>query len=699
MESPYGPPLRKALGEEMDLDSTLVLPPEIANIDDMKSLNIPNEGLSRETNKKCSLEAKIHNEKAKESTREDLQSIERKEVAYNSGVSRGISVPLSSTTTPQLKAQKEPEFCPDEWQAQSDTIAQPPSVDTPHQIAKFVPVLQKEPKSREEEWLCHWGNLRSRVALDFSRYAALFEEIECERVLRPEEVDEELGTWIGRMDEQIRQSKELKLEMEALEEEYWELDWLVKEKICPTEVEFDGKREVEVDSESDFSGEGSIPHTRESKVSAQSSTPSPTPPLGKTASAKNQPKFCFKEWNVLFENFRFRTAFLVSRSHALDQEINLIEPQSRTVDQLRSWIALMDEIIKERDILKEGIVLYGEKVEERLRGLDVESSRRRGYEEALSRRIDGLKRILQFYEEEDVQRLEEEVEIKTRMNEVSELAVSNTSNLIAPKCLYPDSPQTSLRTQPTKEITHNPPSDPNQWTRKTSNDSPFPHQSAPDPIDIALAETESSIIALLSTYRKAEISSLNSTLTAQPSPAQSDACSSKEPAFLAAADETKRALEDYVRTMKEEEELRAMREVRGAIGSFTRDLYENSSAAKENKAIATGGHERIPLDDEENRPTTPTGAKVLIADEDEAIDARRLKCASTARETPQHKALLPLAIPLVYIFLTLLVRGLFWIFHFFLMAEAERERNNPPRVVEVVHPCDMNWDSDFCPGW
>ena len=436
MESPYGPPLRKALGEEMELDSTPVLPPEIANIDDMKSLNIPNEGLSRETNKKCSLEAEIHCEKAKESTREDLESIERKEAAYNSGVSRGISVPPSSTSTPQLKAQKEPEFCPDEWQAQSDATAQPPSVDTPHQVANFVPVLQKEPKSREEEWLCHWGNLRSRVALDFSRYAALFEEIECERVLRPEEVDEELGTWIGRMDEQIRQSKELKLEMEALEEEYWELDWLVKEKICPTEVEFGGKREVEVESESDFSGEGSI--TRESKVSAQSSTPSPTPPLGKTASAKNQPKYCFKEWNVLFENFRFRTASLVSRSHALNQEINLIEPQSRTVDQLRSWIALMDEIIKERDILKEGIVLYGEKVEERLRGLDVESSRRRGYEEALSRRIDGLKRILQFYDEEDVQCLEEKVEIKTRMNEVSELAVSNTSNLIAPKCLNPN---------------------------------------------------------------------------------------------------------------------------------------------------------------------------------------------------------------------------------------------------------------------
>lgn len=423
MESPYGPPLRKVL----------VLPPKISNLDDMKNLNIQKEGLNRETNKECSLEAEIHSEKARESTREDLGIIERKDAECNSGVSGGISMPLSTTTTPQLKAQNEPEFSPDEWQAQSDTTAQPPTVDTPHQIANFLPVLQ------EEEWLCHWGNLRSRVALDSSRYAALFEEIKCERVLRPEGVDEELGTWIGWMDEQIRQSKELKLEMKALEEEYWELDWLVKEKKCPTEVEFDGKREVEVESESDFSGEGSIPHTRESKVSAQSSTPSPTPSLDKTASTKDQPIFCFKEWNILFDNFRSRTAFLVSRSHTLDQEINHIEPQSRTVDQLRSWIALMDEIIKERDILKEEIVLYGEKVEERLRGLDVEPSWRRGYEEALSRRIDGLKGILQFYEE-DVQRLEEEVEIKTRVNEVSELAVSNTSNLIAPKCLYPDSP-------------------------------------------------------------------------------------------------------------------------------------------------------------------------------------------------------------------------------------------------------------------
>lgn len=440
----------------MKLASDLVLPPEIANLDDMQSLNIQNEGLNTETNKECSLEAEIHSEKAEELTGEDLEGIERKEAECNSGVSGGISMPLSSTRTSQLKAQKEPEFCPDEWQAQTDKKAQTPSVGTPHHLANFEPLSLEEPKSREEEWLYPWGDLRSRVSLDSSRYAKLFEEVERERVLRPEGVKEELGTWIGRMDEQIRHSKELKLEMEALAEDYWEVDWLVKEKLCPTEVEFDGKWEVEVEAKSDFSGEGSMPNTRESNLSAQSSSLSPIPPLEKTASAKNQPEFCFKEWNLLFDTFRSRTAFLVSRSHALDKELNRIEPQSRTVDQLRSWIALMDEIIKERDILKEEIVLHGEKVEERLRGLDVESSWRRGYEEVLSRRIDGLKGILQFYEEEDLQRLEQEVKIKTRMNEVSDLAVRtppilsppSASTLILPKLLSEPSQRKKLLTIP-----------------------------------------------------------------------------------------------------------------------------------------------------------------------------------------------------------------------------------------------------------
>lgn len=422
----------------------------------MQSLNIQNEGLNTVTNKGCSLEAETHSEKTKELTREDLEGMKWKEAECNSGVSGGISMPLSSTSISQLKAQKEPEFCPDEWQAQTNTKAQTTTVGTPHHLANFVPFSQEEPKSREEQWLCHWGDLRFRVALDSSRYATLFEEMERERVLRPKRVEEELGIWISRMDEQIRQSKELKLEMEALAEDYWEADWLVKEKICPTEVEFDGSREVEVESKSDFSGEGSMPNTKESTLSAQSSTLGPTPPLEKTASAKNQPKLCFKELDILFDTFRSRTASLVSRSHALDKEINRIEPQSRTVDQLRSWIALMDEIIKERDILKEEIDLHGEKVEERLRGLDAESSWRRGYEEASSRRIDGLKGILPFYEEEDLHRLEQEAEIKTRMKEVSHLGVStppilsppSVSPLILPKLLSKPSQRKKLLTIP-----------------------------------------------------------------------------------------------------------------------------------------------------------------------------------------------------------------------------------------------------------
>lgn len=445
MEASYGFPLFKDLGEEMELDSILALPPEEANIDDLESLNIQNEGLNRETNKGCLLEAEIRSEEAKDLRRDGFDGIKGKEAKFNSGVSEGTSMSLSSTTTSQLKAQKEPILLPDEWQAQPDTTAQPPSINTLHPIANFVPFAKEEPISREEEWLCHSCNLRSGVALDSSRYAALYEEIERERVLRPEDVNGKLVTWIGRMDKQIRQGKGLNLEMEALDEKYWDVDWLVKEKICPTEVEFDGKRELEVESESDFSGEGSVPKTKESKVSAQSSTPSPTPPLEDMASAKNQPVFCFKEWNILFDTFRSRTAFLVSRSHALDQEINLIEPQSRTIDHLRSWIALMDEIVKERDILRKEIVLYGKKVEERLRGLDVDSSWIRGYEEALSQRINGLKGILEFYEEEDLQRLEEEVEIRTRTKEVSDLGVSNTSDLIHHRCLYPDSHQISLR--------------------------------------------------------------------------------------------------------------------------------------------------------------------------------------------------------------------------------------------------------------
>lgn len=409
METSYGHPLRKALVEETELESALALVPGKVNIDDVKSLNIQ---LHRETHKEWSLEAEINSEKAKELTGGNSEG---KEAEFKSRVSWGISMPLSSTTISESKAQKES------------------SVNTSLPIADFVPLAQEEPKSREEEWLCHSHNLHSRVTLDSSRYAALFEEIERERVLWPEGVDENLGSWISRMDEQIRQSKELKLEMDALEEKYWEVDWLVKEKVCPTEIKLDGKREVE--SESGLSGEGLIPNTRISKFSIQSSTSGPSSPLQTTASAKNRPIICFREL-ILFDTFRSRAAFLVSRSHALDQEINLIEPQNRTVDKLMSWIALMDEIIKERDVLKEEIVLYGEKVGGCLKGLDVESSWRREYEEALSRRLDGLMGMLKFYGEEDLQRLEDEVEIQTRMKEVSDLPVSNNS-ILSPQASLP----------------------------------------------------------------------------------------------------------------------------------------------------------------------------------------------------------------------------------------------------------------------
>lgn len=132
--------------------------------------------------------------------------------------------------------------------------------------------------------------------------------------------------------------------------------------------------------------------------------------------------------------------------------------------------------------------------------------------------------------------------------------------------------------------------------------------------------------------------------------------------------------------MKQEQELKAMREIKGVLGSVPRDLYDSSSTAKVNGVIAVGGHDQIPQAEEENTTTMPAGAKRLYADEDEARHAGRLKYPSTtttARETLQHNALWPWAVPLIYVFLTLLVRGLFWIFSF-VMAEAEREGNPPP---------------------
>lgn len=430
----------------------------------MKSLNIQNEGLNWEASKEWSLEAEINTEKAEELTVEDLEGMKGKDAEFQPEVSGGISMPLNSTTALHLKAQKDPEFHPNQWQAQSDTKAQIRSANTPVPIANFVPSAQEGPKSRKQESLCHWDNLRSRVALVSSRCAALFEEIERERVLRPEGVDEKLSTWISRRAEQIREGKELKLEMEALEEKYWEADWLVKEKICLTEIKIDRKREEGLESELDVSGEGSIPNTTEPKVSAQSASPSPTPPPDDTASAKNHPIFCFKEWNILFDTFCCRAA--------LDQEIDLLEPQSRTVNQLRSWIALMDEIVREGDVLKEEIVLHEKKVGEHLRGLDVESSWRRGYDKALSRRINKLKGVLEFYEGKGLQRLGEEMEIKMRMKEVSDVAVSINSNPIPPQVSLPGFTPNFLPNPVDERNFSKPPFVPNQRSRETANDPP-----------------------------------------------------------------------------------------------------------------------------------------------------------------------------------------------------------------------------------
>lgn len=239
-------------------------------------------------------------------------------------------------------------------------------------------------------------------------------------------------------------------------------------------------------------------------------------------------------------------------------------------------------------------------------------------------------------------------------------------------------------------------------------------QPTSDPLNIALAETESSITALLSTYKKAEISSLNSTLlTAHPFPAPSDANLSKKPAFHAAADdddETKRALEDYLRIMKEAEELRAMRERKGVLdSSTTRDCYENALIAKEKRTISAAGI--FPPAEEENTSTiTMVEAEILNSDDDkddddDALGAEKSKSkynstTTTTREMPQqqqqHALLWPWVVPLVYTFLTLLVRSAFWIVSF-ITTEGE---NQPPSALltppRLVNPCDTDWDSEYC---
>lgn len=419
----------KAVNEEWKLESAI--PPEGVNIDKLKSLNIQYRGLIRET-KELSMEMGIHTEKAKELTGEDLEGIEDKggkEADATSGVSGSISVPLNSTTNSQLAAQKKgPESRADACHAQSDIAAQLPSVNT-LPIAKSA--AQGELISRGEEWLCHLDILRSRATLQSSRSAEFFEEMERERIFRPEGVDEKLSNWISRMDEQIRERRELKLEMDAHEEKYWELDGVVMEKVSRKGNNLDGKRANGVESELKVLGECSIPSTRKLEVSAQSSALSPTTPLNITVSAKDQPIFCLREWDIQFDIFRSRAAHLTSRAHGLDQEINLVQPQRQAINQLRSCIAYMEEIMRERNALKEEILFHAEKVRERLRGLAVEASWKRGYEEGLSRRVDGLMGMLNMYGE-DLQRLEEEVEVYTRPQEDPDLMVTNNSNPIPP---------------------------------------------------------------------------------------------------------------------------------------------------------------------------------------------------------------------------------------------------------------------------
>lgn len=165
--------------------------------------------------------------------------------------------------------------------------------------------------------------------------------------------------------------------------------------------------------------------------------------------------------------------------------------------------------------------------------------------------------------------------------------------------------------------------------------------------------------------------------------------------------------------MKEEEELRAMRERRGMLGGTTRDCYETVLIAKENGAIVAVGDDKALPSEEENTTTitTPPAAVEILNANDHDEDARgfeRSKYASattTARERQQqqqqqqkHALLWPWIVPIVYIFLILLVRGLFSIFSFLLMTATERESKSPgPRVTpRLVNPCDIGQDSEYC---
>lgn len=125
--------------------------------------------------------------------------------------------------------------------------------------------------------------------------------------------------------------------------------------------------------------------------------------------------------------------------------------------------------------------------------------------------------------------------------------------------------------------------------------------------------------------------------------------------------------------MKEEEDLRAMRGRRGMLGGITRDCYENSLMAKERRSIATAGDNKMSAAEEVNTKTTPAGARAeTITVEDHrggvgrGAGSKQSSSPTRARETPQDEqqcALLwPWVVPLVYIFLIVLLRSLFWIF-------------------------------------
>lgn len=379
------------------------------------------------------MEMEISTEKVKELRGECLEGKGGEEAEVKSGVSKGEdSIQLNSITTSQSKMQRKTESRPDDWQVQSGTTVQLPSAGSPLSNANTVPSAHEEPKLQAGEWLCQLDTLRSRAALQSSRAAAFLEEMERERIFRPDGVDEKLTAWISRMDEQIRERRELKLEMDAHEENYWELDEVVKEKISQTEGNFDRNRVNELHSESEFSRESSIQSTRTLEAYTQRSAQCPIPLIYITISAKDQPMFCLKEWDTQFDIFRSRAVSLSSRWHALDEEINLHRPQNRAANQLRSWIVQMGEIMKERHALRDEIIFHAGKVRQRLMGKDCQSSWRIEYEEGLSRRLDGLEGMLNIYGEEDLQHLEE-AEINIRPEEDAEFAVSITQFPLPPQ--------------------------------------------------------------------------------------------------------------------------------------------------------------------------------------------------------------------------------------------------------------------------